>query len=411
MKTKLVLLIEQLHLKRVIQLSTATALGQLITFLASPVLTRLYSAEEFSQYAVFYSLALTLSVIATFRLEYALPKSESPQIASKIAGYAIDVVWKATTVIAIAVAITYFAFGSISFYFAIVPVGVVLIAIPQVYNFLSTRLELYRLNSAFKLINAILVNGLSILFGWMWMGPIGLGLGFLIGQLLSYVVLRFGVKKHAQVVPTDIFKSGEWPQHRSHAWFNSTQGIIETLQLSGITWLLNVLFQDSDAGLYFMCWKIIQMPVNLISNTVFQVQFNKAADLRNDRQSYYTLIRKTSWLLFMGSAVMAIVLVVFGPDLFALFFGEAWREAGVFARYLAPFFIFYFSVSPFSFVPIIERKQKEALLLSVIDILGKLMSIYVGYLFQSVHVGFLLYSAVGSLMLFITYLWYLRLSK
>lgn len=398
-------------MKRVIQLSTATALGQLITFLASPILTRLYSTEDFSQYAVFYSLALTLSVIATLRLEYALPKSESPVVASKIAGFAVDTIWKATSIIAVIVAITYFALGGISFYFAIVPLGVIVIAIPQVYNFLSTRLELYQLNSTFKLVNAVLVNGISILLGWLAFGPYGLGVGFLAGQLLSYLFLRFGVKRKINVTPTDIFKSGEWPQHRSHAWFNTTQGIIETLQLSGITWLLNVLFQNSDAGLYFMCWKIIQMPVNLISNTVFQVQFNKAADLRNERQSYYTLIRKTSFLLFIGSTIIALILAFFGPTLFALFFGAEWREAGVIAQYLAPFFVFYFSVSPFSFVPIIERKQKEALLLSVIDIAGKMLSIYIGYILGSLHLGFLLYALSGSVMLFITYLWYLRLSK
>jgi O-antigen/teichoic acid export membrane protein len=60
--------IEKLHLKNVLKLSAATAVGQLITYGTAPILTRMYNAEDFAWFALFYAWIIPFAVLATFRM-------------------------------------------------------------------------------------------------------------------------------------------------------------------------------------------------------------------------------------------------------------------------------------------------------------------------------------------------------
>ena len=60
--------------------------------------------------------------------------------------------------------------------------------------------------------------------------------------------------------------------------------------------------------------------------------------------------------------VPALVIFAFAPDLCAWVFGEPWREAGEFARILAPLYFLNFVASPLSYVFFVAGKQKIELL-------------------------------------------------
>jgi O-antigen/teichoic acid export membrane protein len=64
--------------KNVVMLFAGTAIAQAIPVAISPILTRLYSPEEFGLFALFFSISNLLGVIATARYELAivLPKDE-----------------------------------------------------------------------------------------------------------------------------------------------------------------------------------------------------------------------------------------------------------------------------------------------------------------------------------------------
>ena len=160
-----------------------------------------------------------------------------------------------------------------------------------------------------------------------------------------------------------------------------------------------------------MCWKIIQAPVNLISNTVFLTHYNKASEIKNNGESYRPLILSTAKALMLFSGIGAVVIIAFAPTLFAFVFGEDWRASGEMARWLAPLFVLNFSVSPFSFTAILENTQNKALGLNIIDVVLKIAALYLGYLMNSVTWAIGLYSLVSSIMYLITFAWYLKLSK
>jgi O-antigen/teichoic acid export membrane protein len=66
---------------------------------------------------------------------------------------------------------------------------------------------------------------------------------------------------------------------------------------------------------------------------------------------------RTFWLLAAGGGILAIGVLLVSERLFAVVFGETWRQAGVLAIWLMPMFAMRFVASPLSYVLYIAGKQ------------------------------------------------------
>jgi len=85
--------------------------------------------------------------------------------------------------------------------------------------------------------------------------------------------------------------------------------------------------------------------------------------------------------------------------------------SGIFARYLSIYFVFNFCVSPFSFVAILEEKQKISLAFTLLDLAVKLGTLLYGVHLHSIDIALIGYSIGSALVLIIQFAWYLYLSK
>ncbi|MFM7768923.1 MAG: hypothetical protein ACKO8Q_00015, partial [Bacteroidota bacterium] len=184
---------QNIQIRKIFKLSLATGIGQLITYSSAPLLSRYFTTQDFATYGLFYSLIVTLAVAATLRIEYLIPSSKTTEEAVDYAQQANSTLWKFVGVLALFVVLFYLVAGQLNLFVTLIPLGVVAVAQPQIFNLLSTKLERYNLNIAYRIITNILVNGLSILFGYYYMGANGLIVGFLIGQFVSLFILRFGI--------------------------------------------------------------------------------------------------------------------------------------------------------------------------------------------------------------------------
>ena len=116
-------------------LAGGTAAGQLIVIAASPILTRLYTPEDFGLLAVYAGILGILGVIANLRYQLAIPLPDSDEDAASIAALSLLVVVLITVLAAIAV----WLFGAelvhllntpaLETYLWLVPVGIFLVGI------------------------------------------------------------------------------------------------------------------------------------------------------------------------------------------------------------------------------------------------------------------------------------------
>jgi O-antigen/teichoic acid export membrane protein len=85
--------------------------------------------------------------------------------------------------------------------------------------------------------------------------------------------------------------------------------------------------------------------------------------------------RQSVKTLFVFSIVPFSVVFFFGAELFALVFGEDWREAGQYAQIMAPWFMVNFMSSPISSLPLILKKQGSFFMLALVGSLLMIASL------------------------------------
>jgi O-antigen/teichoic acid export membrane protein len=91
-----------------------------------------------------------------------------------------------------------------------------------------------------------------------------------------------------------------------------------------------------QAGFFALQERLVMVPLTTLGSSVASVFYVEAAELYvTSPAQLHALFRATvKRLLIFGSAPTGILLV-FGPELFGLVFGERWREAGKYAQILA----------------------------------------------------------------------------
>ncbi len=404
--------IKELKLGQSALLAGSAGIGQAISYIFMPVLSRVFTTEDYSTFSLYYAWIVPLAVFSTFRMEFAIPHQSDSEKRFSTAHLTIKNSIYITLICALILALGYvFGFLSHPEMCIWLPLGILSISIPQILYFLSTRENQYKKSGLYRIINNLVLQSATALLGWMTWGSYGLIIGMLIGQLAGALTLATGNFK--KIIQARSSKTWIQSLHefKSYILFSTPQGLIETLQLSGTIFVIYALFDEPYPGLFYLCWRILQSPISLISNTIFVVHYNNASQLHNQNEDYRWLIKKTAKLLFAVGAFIGVLLFFLGPWLFALFLGEPWREAGEIARILSLWFVFQFAVTPFSFVAILEKEQRTAFLLSVIDIIVKLLSLMVGSHFHSIKIGLTLYSITSSILLLYTYFWYLKKSK
>jgi O-antigen/teichoic acid export membrane protein len=101
--------------------------------------------------------------------------------------------------------------------------------------------------------------------------------------------------------------------------------------------MIYATFDANASGQYGLLERSLSLPLGLVIVSVSQVFTSQfAASFREDRNEAVRAFNKIVKVMAAAGLAPVIVLVLAGPFLFALVFGEQWRTAGELARIMAP---------------------------------------------------------------------------
>ena len=398
--------------KNVSILASGTIIVQIISFLLSPVLSRLYSPEDYGLFAVFTSIISILTVICCLRYELAIviPKSDAEAISIlRLCIYLISI-------LSLFVLVTVLIFkGYIAelldiakienWLFLIAPV-LFLTGSVQTLTYWFNRKKEYRIISGSRVYQSSVNSSFSLILGLLKYNSFGLIISSAISQLLPAVFLykKSGVK---------IFKADNKdsliPELRSTSvkykefpLFNLPGAFFDTLSVNSLIFILTYLFSESVTGSYSFALRILSIPGIVIGASIGQVFYQKISEAFYNKQKITELIFKSWKVLFLLSIIPVLTLFIFGEDLFRFVFGEKWAEAGLIAKYLSILTMFTFISSPTSSAMIILKKQKEAMILNIFAFIYRPLSIVAGFYMGNFIYGITLY-VVFEIIQIITY--------
>ncbi|HSN50155.1 MAG TPA: oligosaccharide flippase family protein [Bacteroidales bacterium] len=407
-------------LRNTFQLVIGTGIAQMITILISPVITRLYSPEAFGSFSFFIAVVGAFVLIATLRYEVAIVFPPEEKEAVNIAVISGIIAFVFSLVLLAGVLLLWFFYPP---YRAIepflrhglflLPLMVLFLSVSNIIQNWLVRQKRFRTISISKVINSFANNGLILLFGLAGAGVWGLVFGNFIGLILflSYLVYRLFVedKPKAKLYDRSSLKTLA-RRYRDLPTSNTFQALLELVQASGIIYLSRIFFTSATVGLYALSLRILQAPLWLIGSSISQVYMKEAAEKVNKSVPLRPTLINTLKLGVLTALPILIGLLVAGPWLFSVVFGENWREAGVYARILSPWMFFDFLRYCVSQTPLLIGKTRAMMRISMLGSATLVLSFIAGnFFFIDVRTVFLLLSFMMSIYALGVVIWILKI--
>jgi len=408
-------------LVNVFAIFSGSAIAQLVPLAIEPFLTRLYTPEEFGVLALYVSFSSLFTIIATGRYELAviLPKTDrkSINVVALSIGIAICVGILSGLVVLIfnnQIA-TLFNNEKIRIYLYIVPISVWVIGFTQTFNYWAIRKKRFKIVSFSRITQTISNSGLNLGVGFFKFGAWGLILSFVFGQILGFIPLLKTFKNKDFKLRKLISKKEIKIVSKEYSDFpkiNSLHAFSDILQQSLLIFLISYFFSESILGYYSRTFRILAAPVSLIGASIGQVFMQKASSMYANGESIRPLVIKVIKNLGILSIAGFSIIFFFGEDIFAYVFSEKYREAGIYAQYIAPWMMMIFVVSPISSIPLVLGKQKQVFLISIIGNSIILLSIiYAGTVAHDIKKGLMLISIFEVIYYLFFIVWILKISK
>jgi len=330
-------------MRDVMQLMTGTAAGQAIGFLAAPLLSRLYTPDDFGVVGVFLSVATVLGVVAALRLELAVVVPKADEDAQHVMAAAMlvvaGVVIGTTLAVLFAGAAASRALGAPALVqlLGILPFYVGSLGTFQVFNYWSTRVGKFGRLASAQVTRGVVGAAGQIGSGAAHLGAPGMLAGQVAGQVAGTLVLLGRSARAGRLdlrAPVSFARSGKvLREYADFIVYGAPQSLLNAIGQGLPAIVLTATFGAGAAGQYLLARRVVTAPSNLLGQSLRQVIYPHLSR-QIDRQAVLPFVVKATLALFAIAAVPAALLAVFGPRAFAWGLGDQWRIGGEFARYL-----------------------------------------------------------------------------
>ncbi len=366
--------------KSVLTLLSAALIAQIITFLFYPLITRLYSENEFGEFNFYSRWIVFLSTIITLRFENTLPIIKSKNNAFHFYRFLI----RFSIVFSIIISLIAFFYLSIknpktldNSTLLIITLCFLLLGLSNLGNNWSIREKLFSSIAYSKVSSAISTNGFRLMFFYWGWSTMGLLLSTLIGTFISLIPFSIDFLRLRKVkeIPTE----SNYSIAKSNYMFpiyNLPHALLELGTDLIVAASISHFYGFSIFGSYSLSYLLLRMPLNTIGQSIGQVFFQRINENVSERKKVSPLFIKTLKTLFLIGIIPFTLLLFFGAPLFSFLFGENWRFAGDLAAILSIQLFINFVVSSLSYVGITFKKQFPLFLLGLFSSLFQLVLFY-----------------------------------
>jgi O-antigen/teichoic acid export membrane protein len=340
--------------REVLTLIGGSALGQSISVIGSVIVARQYTPADFGHLAIYSSLVVTLTVVATGRYELAVMLAEQESDADDLV-LAVQLLCLAFCAIGLPVFVVAgqaVAMDSdvLAPWLVVVPVHTLLSGAYAALSAWLNRHRRYASMSHAAILQSAVTSLASIGLGLHRPGVAGLVVGALLGQAASaafaYGIFRRRDRTYARTAPVRARVMAQLRKYADHPKYLLPAHWIGAIATQMPVMVISSAFGPMIAGFYSLAARMVSIPVVLVGNAIGSVYRQSAtrayAETGSFRRLFITTVCSTSAIAIVPLAVGFWV----APAAFALFFGETWRVAGEYARVLLVGAFFQFALTP-----------------------------------------------------------------
>lgn len=387
----------------------------LVQFLLSPIITRIYTPDQYGVFAIFSSIMVNISMLGSFKYNEAIILAPTLTERNKVASLSGLLVLAISMVSAIG--LIFFSSDLADFlneprllnFVYFIPLGVALMGVIEILLSLNVWSKRFFQNGLAGFFTNISSRVFTILCG-LFLNPLAVGLiaGDLIGKLsgsLSIIYTsRTSLKNfYYQIRSTTLRSMIEMARtYKYFPLYILPTSIITTLSNHLPIYFFQAKFSSAIVGAYALATSLLEIVNRLMPYSIAGVFFSKAAELKNQSSDQ---LAKATYKVFRVVAIISLFIFlvssVTSRYVFPFIFGESWQLAGIFAGILSVSYATNFiNVSLIEIYKVIS-KQRLLLNTTIISVLIRVLAlVFLAYTEIDATSGlfyFCLASALGNI--------------
>lgn len=389
----------------VLKLASGTAVSQLIGVLAAPLIAHLFAPSSFGTLAIFGSTVGIISVISCFRYEVAIYLPEKDEEASHVVMLCLYLV-VATSLITWLLTVLFGDLGiravhasGLKRYLWMLPLNVFITGVSTILNCWNQRKLRFGRITAMQVVMRVAMTASQITLGLAgFVSGVALILTTTFGAFVTCAILAW------QTLRDDwrIFAGSlswkaatyPWRRYRQFPRFGLAATVLNSTSFNLPSILLSSFFSTTVAGLYSFGVRVLRVPGILIGTNVDRAFFPRAAEAKQ-RGTLGPAVEQALQYLITLSFFPCFLLTLTGGDLFRLFFGARWQEAGIYSQIVSVWLFFWFVSSPLSTVFVVLEEQKLELSFQVANIVTRFLALLTGGLLGNARLAIALFALCG----------------
>ncbi len=394
---------------------TGTVVAQGIGFALSPVISRLFSPSDFGVLGSFNSVSSVAAAFVTLQYSQALMLPKHDEDAANVFAaslLSVCLVSLATLFIAYSCSdwlLEVLKASQAKWLLWILPLGIFLAGINQSFQAWCVRRKAFTKTASSQMARAGSLGMLQILFGLRHYG----GGGLITSSVVANGVASINLSRQVFGVDWLLLKDAfSWKQigeqakeYRDFPIYSASQNTMNALSQGLPVLLLAHFYGIAVAGAYAFGIKLLHAPMGFVLTALRQVLFQKASETHNQGGHLLQLFLKTTVGLMAAALLPTVILFIWAPEVFSWVFGENWREAGSFARWLTLWMFAGFCNVPASLFARILRQQRNLFLYECVILLSRTGVLLVGGLYWSAMSTVAAFSALGFVLNIALILW------
>jgi O-antigen/teichoic acid export membrane protein len=317
---------------------TGTAMGQAASIVLAPVLTRLYTPDQFGYLSVYTAALTILGVIAVLGFELAIPIAASDVELANLLAISGATLTAMTGLIAVAVwllpdaALNFVWLGQLAADRYLLPLGFACLGGYYVIVAAATRAGAFRDIAATRISQGLSGPLSQIVFGLLGIGAPGLAIGYVIGQSSGTFLLFSRVILQSHGILAAISWRGVQAAVQRYARFPLLASWARLLDMAGSGTILFVIFSacysSEIAGFMFLTERVIARPLFIVSTSLMQVFIGEAGrSVLHDPARFRRRFRQVVPRQFLLSAAWIALANLAAGWAFPILFGRQWSGA------------------------------------------------------------------------------------
>lgn len=364
-----------------------TVFAQMVTVLSLPIITRLYTPEQFSIFAIYVSILSILGSVCCLRFEIAIPIPEKNREACSLSVLAIlsSVIFS----ILLSIALLLFSEPLLRFigkieiidYVWLLPLGLICTGLFTAFQYWAIRQKQYSIIAKANVFQAGGGASVQIVLALMGCGVLGLILGQIVKSSFGILKLTKNflqdcynyLKEETLANLVNVFRKNiRFPKYS--LW----EALANTASIQLPIMYIAILSTNTDAGFLMLAMQILAIPITFIGRSVSQIYLAEAPSKVNRGEIEKFTLNVLEKLCLIGGGLLVFIGIL-SPTLAKYIFGEQWADMGLLISWMIPWFIFQLISSPISMIMHITGKQKQALLLTIFGLVLKMLMLGLQY--------------------------------